>query len=194
MAEHHEQDRDLERDQGPEGGKRLIAKLIKPNGGAVAAVADAHDDRAVEVGGDGDAAGATFAAGDAAPGSTGTGKPSLMFHNSYSQRMFIAYKVRDWGCFSNCGERWLTQGWMVLEPGQLDSRPNPTLNSFFYYYAETADGHSTHSTGHITEVRRRRFSKCTCLGVVGDTTDPFHPVGMEEVDTSVFSGVEVTVG
>jgi hypothetical protein len=111
------------------------------------------------------------------------------FTNSHSSRLYVAYMRRDWGCLSDCGDRWDVLGWIVLDPGQSQSRPNPTDNRWFYYYAEADDG-TTWSGEYPAEVTDAAFEKCTCLGVVTSSGgSPYYQVGMAVVDLDQFGGV-----
>jgi hypothetical protein len=111
------------------------------------------------------------------------------FTNLYSSKIYVAYMRRDWGCRDDCGEPWDVLGWINLEPGQSQSRANPTDNRWYYYYAEADDG--AYWAGEYTaNVSWERFEKCTCLGVsVSDGPNPWHDVGMRELDLDQWGGV-----
>jgi len=116
------------------------------------------------------------------------------FTNSYGQPIFISYMRLDYGCRDECGEPWDVLGWIGLQPGQTQSRPNPTNNRWYYYYAEATDG-AFWAGPFVAEVSQQRFEKCTCLGVIvenGDPTSPYHDVGFRELDLSQFGGVNFT--
>lgn len=114
------------------------------------------------------------------------------FANLYSSKIYVAYMRLDNACGADCGDPWDVLGWINLEPGQNQSRPNPTGNRWFYYYAEADDGSSW--AGEFTaEVSEERFEKCTCLGVsVSDGPNPWHDVGMRELDLDEWGGVNFT--
>jgi len=91
----------------------------------------------------------------------------------------------DHGCGADCGDPWDVLGWINLDPGQTQTRANPTNNQFFYYFAESDDG-LFWAGDFVAEVSQERFEKCTCLG----TTSPlWHNVGMRELDLGQFGGV-----
>jgi hypothetical protein len=117
------------------------------------------------------------------------GQSSISFRNSYGQKLYVAYMRRDFSCQEDCGEPWDVRGWIGLEPGQVQYRSNSTANQWFYYYAEAVDG-AIWAGPYIAEVRNERFDKCTCLGVsVSHGPSPYYDVGMRELDTVAFSGV-----
>jgi hypothetical protein len=153
----------------------------------------AGDDRAGE-GGKAAAAAERTAGKFSADHGTGSGSSSVYFQNGYSTRIHVAYMYRDWGCLDDCGDRWNVKGWIELDPGQRKSRSNPTENRWFYYFVEAVDGATTVGGTFPAEVRNRVFSKCSCLGLVGDASDPFHEVKMLEVDTDRVDGVEIVGG
>jgi uncharacterized membrane protein len=115
----------------------------------------------------------------------------VTFTNSYRTKIYVAYMRRDFNCQSECGDIWDVLGWINLDPGQTQSRANPTDNRWYYYYAEAEDG-AIWAGPFVAEVSQDRFEKCTCLGVIvinGDATNPYHDVGFRELDTATFSGV-----
>jgi hypothetical protein len=117
------------------------------------------------------------------------GLSSVTFTNSYGTKLFVAYMRRDFGCQEDCGEPWDVLGWINLDPGETESRANPTRNQWFYYYAEAADG-AFWAGPFVANVSNNRFQKCSCLGViVSHGPQPFYDVGMRELDTVAFSGV-----
>jgi hypothetical protein len=80
----------------------------------------------------------------------------------------------------------------MLQPGETAVRANPTLNRWFYYYAEADDG-ATWAGPYVAEVTNDAFAKCTCLGVLvinGEPTNPYYDVGMRVLDLSRYSGVK----
>ena len=93
----------------------------------------------------------------------------------------------DNACGADCGDPWDVLGWVNLEQGQTQTRPNPTNNQWFYYYAEADDG-SIWGGNFSAEVRQEPFEKCTCLGVSAGGTNPYHTVGMAELDLSQWEG------
>jgi hypothetical protein len=120
-----------------------------------------------------------------------TGRSEVTFTNSYGQKLYVAYMRRDFNCQNECGDIWDVLGWINLDPGETETRANPTNNRWFYYYAEAADG-AVWSGPYVAEVTQSRFEKCTCLGVVvqnGGATNPYHDVGFRELDNETFSGV-----
>lgn len=119
----------------------------------------------------------------------GTGQSSVTFTNSYGKKIFVAYMRRDFTCQEECGEPWDVLGWINLDPGETESRANPTTNRWFYYHAEATDG-AVWSGPFVAEVSQAKFEKCTCLGViVSEGPQPFHSVGFRELDNAKFSGV-----
>ena len=116
----------------------------------------------------------------------------VKFQNSYTSRIYVAYMRFDQGCGDDCGDPWDVLGWVSLAPGESQSRPNPSGNRWFYYYAEADDG-ATWSGNFNAEVSQECFEKCTCLGVsVSDGPNPWHDVGMRELDLSSSGGVNFT--
>ena len=116
----------------------------------------------------------------------------VRFTNSYSSTLSVAYMRADEACGSDCGDPWDVLGWIILGPGQTQTRPNPTNNRWFYYYAEADDG-SVWGADYLAEVRNERFQKCTCLGVsVSHGPNPWYDVGMDELDLNEFGGVNFT--
>lgn len=112
----------------------------------------------------------------------------VRFTNSYSSRIYVAYMYVDETCGADCGDPWNVRGWINLAPGQTQTRPNPTGNRWIYCYAEADDG-ETWSGDFLAEVSQDRFDKCTCLGVsVSHGPNPWHDVGMEEVDLDHWGG------
>lgn len=119
----------------------------------------------------------------------GTGHSSVSFTNSYGKKIFVAYMRRDFSCQSECGDPWDVLGWINLDPGETESRANPTSNRWFYYHAEASDG-AVWAGPFPGEVEQPKFEKCTCLGViVNDGTNPWHSVGFRELDNAKFGGV-----
>lgn len=117
------------------------------------------------------------------------GRSSLSFTNSYGKKLFVAYMRLDYKCESTCGEPWDVLGWIGLDPGETEHRPNPTRNRWFYFYAEAVDGASW-SGPFVANVSDKKFQKCSCLGVtVSHGPQPYYDVGMRELDTVRFSGV-----
>jgi len=113
---------------------------------------------------------------------------AVRFRNSYSSKLYVAYMRLDYACGDDCGDPWDVLGWINLEPGQTQTRPNPTNNRWFYYYAEADDG-SYWAGEFVAEVSQQKFHKCTCLG----TTSPlWHNVGMRELDLHQWGGVNFT--
>jgi hypothetical protein len=108
--------------------------------------------------------------------------------NSYSSKIYVAYMRLDRACGADCGDPWDVLGWINLQPGQSQTRPNPTGNRW-YYYAEADDG-AFWAGPFDAEVSWERFEKCTCLGVsVSDGPNPWHMVGMRELDLGKWGGV-----
>ena len=101
---------------------------------------------------------------------------------------------RDLGCGSDCGDEWNVEGWINLQPGETQTRPNPTANRWFFFFAEAADGATWSSQQFSAEVRQEVFSKCTCLGVSSGGMNPYHLVGMETIYLQMESGVELIPG
>ena len=117
------------------------------------------------------------------------GRSSVTFTNSYGKRLFVAYMRRDFGCQDDCGEPWDVLGWINLDPGETESRANPTNNQWYYFYAEATDG-AFWAGPFVANVSNNKFEKCSCLGVsVSHGPQPFYNVGMRELDTVKFSGV-----
>ena len=115
----------------------------------------------------------------------------VSFRNSTSHTISVAYMRRDFNCRDECGAPWDVLGWINLDPGQSQTRANDTNNRWYYYYAEANDG-AIWAGGFIAEVTNAQFEKCTCLGVIqqnGPATNPYHNVGMRELDLKKSSGV-----
>lgn len=118
----------------------------------------------------------------------------VTFTNLYSSRIDVAYMRADNDCGADCGDPWVVLGWINLEPGQSQTRPNPTDNPWFYYYAEATDG-KFWAGDYAAEVSWERFEKCTCLGVsVSHGPNPWHNVGMRELDLQQWGGVTFRPG
>jgi hypothetical protein len=115
----------------------------------------------------------------------------VQFTNLYSSKVYVAYMRLDQACGADCGDPWDVLGWINLELGQTQTRPNPTNNPWLYYYAEADDG-SVWAGDFSAEVRQERFEKCTCLGVSAGGTNPYHTIGMRELDLSQWGGVNFT--
>lgn len=121
----------------------------------------------------------------------GTGQSSVSFTNSYGKKLYVAYMRRDFSCQDECGGIWDVLGWINLDPGETESRANPTTNRWYYYYAEAEDG-AIWAGPYVAEVTQSKFEKCTCLGVIvqnGGATNPYHDVGFRELDNATYSGV-----
>ncbi len=114
------------------------------------------------------------------------GRSNVTFTNSTGAKIYVAYMRLDYNCRNVCGEPWDVLGWINLDPGETETRPNPTENRWFYYYAESANG-AVWSGSYVAEVRQARFEKCRCLGV---SPNPYHKVGFRELDTNTYSGVK----
>jgi len=122
------------------------------------------------------------------------GRNELTFTNSTPTKIYVACMRLEPACEDECGDPWDVLGWINLDPGETETRANPTSNQFFYHYAEADDGR-VYSGPYPAEVSQARFEKCTCLGVIiinGPPTSPYHTVGFRELDTVAFSGVNYT--
>jgi hypothetical protein len=119
----------------------------------------------------------------------GTGHSDVTFTNSYGKKLFVAYMRRDFSACQDCGGIWDVLGWINLDPGETESRANPTTNRWYYYYAEAVDG-AVWGGPYLAQVSQAKFEKCTCLGViVSDGPQPYHDVGFRELDNATYSGV-----
>jgi hypothetical protein len=117
------------------------------------------------------------------------GRSQVTFTNSYGKKLFVAYMRRDFSCLTECGEPWDVLGWINLDPGETEVRANATKNQWFYYYAEATDG-AFWAGPFVANVSNNKFQKCSCLGViVSHGPQPYYDVGMRELDTVAFSGV-----
>jgi hypothetical protein len=106
------------------------------------------------------------------------GRYELTFTNRTSKKLYVAYMRREPVCLDDCGEEWDVRGWIALDPGETETRLNPTKNQWFYIYAE-GDGF-IYNGPYTAEVTDAQFAKCTCLG----TTSPlWYTVGFLEIDT-----------
>jgi uncharacterized membrane protein len=118
-----------------------------------------------------------------------TGMSEVTFTNSYGKKLYVAYMRRDFSCQDECGDIWDVLGWINLDPGETETRANPTENRWYYYYAEAADG-AFWAGPYVAEVSNSKFEKCTCLGVVvSDGPQPYYSVGFRELDNETYSGV-----
>jgi len=118
-----------------------------------------------------------------------SGRSSVSFKNSYGKKLYVSYMRLDHGCGSDCGDPWDVLGWINLDPGETETRPNPTRNRWFYYYAEAEDG-AFWAGPYIGNVSNAKFEKCICLGVwVSSGQQPYYDVGMRELDSKTYSGV-----
>ena len=121
----------------------------------------------------------------------GSGQSSVSFTNSYGKKLYVAYMRRDFSCQDECGGIWDVLGWINLDPGETETRANPTSNRWYYYYAEAQDG-AIWAGPYVAEVTNTKFEKCTCLGVLvqnGGARNPYHDVGLRELDNKTYSGV-----
>ena len=121
----------------------------------------------------------------------GSGHSQVSFTNSYGKKLFVAYMRRDFACQDECGSIWDVLGWINLDPGETETRANPTTNRWYYYYAEATDG-AVWAGPYLAEVTQAKFEKCTCLGVLvvnGAASNPYHKVGFRELDNKTYSGV-----
>jgi uncharacterized membrane protein len=117
------------------------------------------------------------------------GRSNVTFTNSTGTKIYVAYMRVDYDCETECGSPWDVLGWIGLNPGETETRANPTKNRWFYYYAEDANG-ATWSGPYLAEVIGGRFRKCKCLGIITQPGgNPYHEVGFRELDTNSYSGV-----
>ena len=115
----------------------------------------------------------------------------VRFTNATAGAISVAYMYRDYSCQGTCGDIWNVAGWINLAAGQAQTRPNPTDNRWFYYYAESTG--AVWQGNHVANVRAARFQKCSCLGViVSHGTNPWYDVGMRALDLHAFGGVRFT--
>ncbi len=122
------------------------------------------------------------------------GRSTVTFTNATGATLYVAYMRLDYNCQTECGDPWDVLGWINLDPGETETRANPTENRWFYFYAEDVNG-LVWSGPYVAEVTQARFEKCTCLGVIvqnGEATNPYHDVGFRELDTDAYSGVNFT--
>jgi Protein of unknown function (DUF1036) len=118
------------------------------------------------------------------------GRSSVRFTNSYGKKLFVAYMRLDFSCQAECGEPWDVLGWINLDPGETEARANPANNQWFYFYAEAVDG-AFWAGPFVANVSNNKFEKCSCLGVtVSQGPQPYYDVGMRELDTVKFKGVD----
>jgi uncharacterized membrane protein len=115
------------------------------------------------------------------------GRSNVSFTNSTGAKIYVAYMRLDYGC-QDCGDPWDVLGWIGLDPGETETRANPTGNRWFYFYAEDENG-GVWAGDYVAEVMGDRFEKCTCIGVLAGGVDPYHDVGFRELDTNTYSGV-----
>lgn len=116
------------------------------------------------------------------------------FTNLYSSKIYVAYMRYDAACGADCGDPWDVLGWINLEPGQTQTRSNPTGSRWFYYYAEADDGSVWGGNFFGGDVHAwAAFQKCTCLGVsVSHGQNPWYEVGMDQLDLAEWGGVNFT--
>jgi len=114
----------------------------------------------------------------------------VSFRNSTPNKLFVAYMRRDFGCRDLCGSPWDVLGWINLNPGEVESRDNPTDNRWFYYYAESEDG-AIWNGPFPAEVRVEAFEKCICIGqIIQDGgPNPWFDVGFRQLDLSQWGGI-----
>jgi len=113
------------------------------------------------------------------------GRSEVTFTNSTGAKIFVAYIRRDFGCLRDCEQPFEVRGWINLNPGETQTRANPTNNRWFYHYAEDENGRMW-SGPIVTGVANDRFAKCYCIGII---PNPYHDVGFRILDTDTFSGV-----
>ena len=117
------------------------------------------------------------------------GRKNVTFTNATRDKIFVAYMRLDHACGADCGEPWDVLGWIGLDPGETETRSNPTKNQWMGYYAESTSG-AVWAGPFVNEVSQDKFDKCTCLGVsVSHGPQPYHDVGFRDLDTAQFSGV-----
>ena len=51
----------------------------------------------------------------------------VRFTNSHGSRLYVAYMRLDHNC-DLCGNPWDVLGWINLDPGETETRPNDTNN------------------------------------------------------------------
>ena len=90
------------------------------------------------------------------------GASTVQFTNSYTTVISVAYMRLDNACGDECGDPWDVLGWVVLSPGDSQSRANPTNNKYYYYYAEAVDG-AVWSGPYVAEVTNDRFRSAPAL-------------------------------
>jgi Protein of unknown function (DUF1036) len=120
----------------------------------------------------------------------GTGRDEVSFINSYGRKMFVAYMRREFACLGEfaAGGPWEIRGWITLDPGETEYRANETENRWFYYYAEADDG-ATWSGPHVAMVSDAKFHRCVGEGVSTGGHGGLFDVGMRELDTKTYPGV-----
>jgi hypothetical protein len=94
---------------------------------------------------------------------------------------------KDNACAAACGPylNWNVLGWINLDPGETETRANPTSYRFFYHYAERADGAVYNGAYGPAEVSNNVFQKCQCLtGGAG-----WYSVGFRQLNTDRWGGV-----
>jgi uncharacterized membrane protein len=117
----------------------------------------------------------------------GSGADTIRFTNRYPVTVNITYIRLDEGCGDDCGDPWDIRGWVVLEPGQSQTRANPTSNRWFYFFAEAVDG-SFWAGPFSNVVRDTKFQHCRCAPSTSD-----QPVGFRQLDTQDADEYEVVL-
>ena len=118
----------------------------------------------------------------------------VSFTNSTTMKIYGAYMRADRSCLDDCGDWYDVLGWINLDPGETETRANPSESPWFYYYAERADG-VVYGGDYPAEVADFAFEKCTCLGVIsqnGPPTSPYYTVGFDELNLDEWGGVDFT--
>ncbi len=116
-----------------------------------------------------------------------SGRDVVRFKNDYGHLLSVAYMRLEWSCQNECGEPWEVRGWINLQPGETQTRANPTENRWFYYYAEATDG-AVWIGPYFVQVKDVKFSHCSCLGIT-TSAGPAPWVGMRVLDTANYAGV-----
>ncbi|WP_156622641.1 hypothetical protein [Mycobacterium sp. 852014-50255_SCH5639931] len=114
----------------------------------------------------------------------------VRFTNSYSCRLYVAYMRFEAGCGGDpCNDPWYALGWIALDVGQTQTRPNPSDNRWFYHYAEAEGADQGVWAGpYPAHITHDVFEQCRCIDSPSQIPG-WYWKGMRELDLSQFGGV-----
>jgi hypothetical protein len=116
-------------------------------------------------------------------------RSEVSFTNSHWTPIYVAYARWEESCVTDCGDGENVLGWIELAPAQTKTRPNPSGERWFYYYAEATDG-SVYSGSYLHLVMDVQFKICRCnYQHIPTGQTPWYEAGFDELDLDQYSGV-----